>query len=106
MPPAFVLDGMTTLGWGDDWIGEANRQDLTYPMRDPPRTGSRAVQVTTPGASSRSVTSQVGEFCELPQLRLLDVRRAAFDRGRRDCLFERCHAIAAVRGIRENRQVR
>ena len=34
MPPAAVLDGMTTLGWRDDWIGEANREDLTYPMRD------------------------------------------------------------------------
>jgi hypothetical protein len=34
MPPAVVLEGMTTLGWRDDWIGEANREDLTYPMRD------------------------------------------------------------------------
>ena len=62
---------------------------------------NRLAQATTPGASSRSVTWQVGEFCELPRLRLLGVRRAVFDRGRRDCLFERCHAIAAVRGIRE-----
>lgn len=54
-----------------------------------------------PGASSRLVTWQVGEFCELPRLRLLGVRRAVFDRGRRDCLFERCHAIAAGHGIRE-----
>ena len=34
MPPAVVLEGMTTLGWREDWIGEANREDLTYPMRD------------------------------------------------------------------------
>lgn len=34
MPPALVLDGMTSLGWRDDWIGEANREDLTYPMRE------------------------------------------------------------------------
>ena len=34
MPPAVVLEGMTTLGWRDDWIGEANREDLTYPLRD------------------------------------------------------------------------
>jgi hypothetical protein len=34
MPPAVVLDGMTTLGWRDDWIGEVNREDLTYPMRE------------------------------------------------------------------------
>lgn len=34
MPPAVVLEGMTTLGWRDDWIGEANREDLTYPMRE------------------------------------------------------------------------
>ncbi|MFH8249502.1 plasmid pRiA4b ORF-3 family protein [Microbacterium sp. B2969] len=34
MPPAAVLEGMTTLGWRDDWIGEANREDLTYPMRE------------------------------------------------------------------------
>ena len=33
MPPAVVLEGMTTLGWRDDWIGEANREDLTYPLR-------------------------------------------------------------------------
>jgi hypothetical protein len=34
MPPAVVLEGMTALGWRDDWIGEANREDLTYPMRE------------------------------------------------------------------------
>lgn len=34
MPPAVVLDGMTALGWRDEWIGEANREDLTYPMRE------------------------------------------------------------------------
>jgi hypothetical protein len=34
MPPAVVLEGMTTLGWRDQWIGEANREDLTYPMRE------------------------------------------------------------------------
>ncbi|MCR2812896.1 plasmid pRiA4b ORF-3 family protein [Microbacterium sp. zg.Y1084] len=33
MPPAVVLEGMTALGWRDEWIGEANREDLTYPMR-------------------------------------------------------------------------
>lgn len=34
MPPAAVLEGMTALGWRDEWIGEANREDLTYPMRE------------------------------------------------------------------------
>lgn len=34
MPPAVLLDGMTSLGWRDDWIGEANREDLTYPLRE------------------------------------------------------------------------
>ena len=34
MPPAAVLEGMTTLGWRHHWIGEANREDLTYPMRE------------------------------------------------------------------------
>ncbi|MFB8385690.1 plasmid pRiA4b ORF-3 family protein [Microbacterium sp. NPDC055910] len=33
MPPATVLDGMTRLGWRDEWIGEANREDMTWPMR-------------------------------------------------------------------------
>lgn len=33
MPPAAVLEGMTELGWRDEWIGEANREDLTIPMR-------------------------------------------------------------------------
>lgn len=33
MPPATVLDGMTRLGWRDTWIGEANREDITWPMR-------------------------------------------------------------------------
>lgn len=33
MPPAVVLDGMTALGWRDEWFGEANREELTYPMR-------------------------------------------------------------------------
>ena len=34
MPPTVVLEGMTALGWRDEWIGEANREDLTSPMRD------------------------------------------------------------------------
>jgi hypothetical protein len=34
MPPQVVLEGMTTLGWRDEWIGEANSEDLTYPMRE------------------------------------------------------------------------
>lgn len=34
MPPAVVFDGMTALGWRDAWIGEANREDLTYPLRE------------------------------------------------------------------------
>jgi hypothetical protein len=34
MPPAVVLEGMTTLGWRDGWRGEANREDLTYPIRE------------------------------------------------------------------------
>src|SRR5690606_14949398 len=33
MPPATGLDGMTHLGWRDRWIGEANREDITWPMR-------------------------------------------------------------------------
>ncbi len=33
IPPAVVLEGMTELGWRDEWIGEANREDLTIPMR-------------------------------------------------------------------------
>ena len=33
MPPAVVLDGMHALGWRDVWIGEANREDITWPMR-------------------------------------------------------------------------
>ncbi len=33
MPPAVVLDGMTTLGWRDEWIGASNREDITWPMR-------------------------------------------------------------------------
>lgn len=32
LPPAVVREGMTVLGWRDDWIGEANREDLTAPM--------------------------------------------------------------------------
>lgn len=32
MPPATVLDGMTRLGWLDDWIGKGNREDLTPPI--------------------------------------------------------------------------
>lgn len=33
MPPATVLDGMNRLGWRDRWVGEANREDITWPMR-------------------------------------------------------------------------
>lgn len=33
MPPAVILEGMTELGWRDEWIGEANREDITIPMR-------------------------------------------------------------------------
>lgn len=32
MPPAVVLEGMTELGWLDDWIGKGNREDLTPPI--------------------------------------------------------------------------
>ncbi|GAA4489381.1 hypothetical protein GCM10023171_30190 [Microbacterium panaciterrae] len=32
LPPDTVLDGMTTLGWIDDWIGKGNREDLTPPI--------------------------------------------------------------------------
>jgi hypothetical protein len=32
LPPAVVLDGMTTLGWLDEWIGKGNREDLTPPI--------------------------------------------------------------------------
>lgn len=32
MPPATVLAGMTELGWLDDWIGKADREDLTPPI--------------------------------------------------------------------------
>lgn len=33
MPPATVLEGMTALGWTETWIGKANREDITIPMR-------------------------------------------------------------------------
>lgn len=33
MPPAAVLEGMDHLGWREGWIGEANREELTRPMR-------------------------------------------------------------------------
>ncbi len=41
MPPAVVLEGMTTLGWRERWIGEANREDQTYPMRELRDTAER-----------------------------------------------------------------
>jgi hypothetical protein len=41
MPPALVLEGMTTLGWRERWIGEANREDQTYPMRQLRETAER-----------------------------------------------------------------
>lgn len=31
MPPAVVLEGMTVLGWAEDWHGESNREDITRP---------------------------------------------------------------------------
>ena len=34
MPPATVLEGMTELGWLDDWIGKGNREDLTPPIAE------------------------------------------------------------------------
>ncbi|WP_169054010.1 plasmid pRiA4b ORF-3 family protein [Agromyces sp. H66] len=33
MPPAVVLEGMTELGWLDDWFGTATREDNTTPIR-------------------------------------------------------------------------
>lgn len=33
LPPAVVREGMTALGWIEGWIGEANREDLTAPLR-------------------------------------------------------------------------
>ncbi|MGL3148913.1 plasmid pRiA4b ORF-3 family protein [Microbacterium sp. A82] len=41
MPPATVLDGMTELGWLDDWIGKGNREDLTPPMANLRETAQR-----------------------------------------------------------------
>ncbi|MFT4136999.1 plasmid pRiA4b ORF-3 family protein [Microbacterium sp.] len=41
MPPAVVLEGMTELGWRDDWIGESNREDLTAPMHQLRSTAER-----------------------------------------------------------------
>lgn len=34
MPPAVVLQGMTDLGWREEWIGTANREELTQPIRN------------------------------------------------------------------------
>ncbi|GAA1061819.1 plasmid pRiA4b ORF-3 family protein [Agromyces bracchium] len=33
MPPTVVHEGMTELGWLDDWIGASNREDITWPIR-------------------------------------------------------------------------
>jgi hypothetical protein len=33
LPPAVVHDAMTELGWIDEWIGTANREDNTVPIR-------------------------------------------------------------------------
>jgi len=41
MPPAAVLDGMTALGWADDWIGKGNREDLTPPIANLRETAQR-----------------------------------------------------------------
>ncbi|MGM7667601.1 plasmid pRiA4b ORF-3 family protein [Microbacterium sp. A93] len=41
MPPATVLDGMTKLGWLDEWIGKGNREDLTPPMANLRETAQR-----------------------------------------------------------------
>ena len=32
LPPAFVSEVMTTLGWSEDWIGKQNREDQTLPV--------------------------------------------------------------------------
>ncbi|WP_022888597.1 plasmid pRiA4b ORF-3 family protein [Agromyces italicus] len=34
MPPAAVTEGMTELGWIEDWVGKANREDITTPIRE------------------------------------------------------------------------
>ncbi|WP_168197096.1 plasmid pRiA4b ORF-3 family protein [Agromyces laixinhei] len=34
MPPATVREGMTALGWIDEWFGTANREDNTSPIRE------------------------------------------------------------------------
>lgn len=41
MPPAVVHEGMTELGWIDDWIGASNREDITWPMRTLRETARR-----------------------------------------------------------------
>ncbi|MDQ1575636.1 MAG: hypothetical protein QOH55_786 [Microbacteriaceae bacterium] len=33
MPPSVVHEGMTELGWINDWVGASNREENTWPMR-------------------------------------------------------------------------
>jgi hypothetical protein len=88
MPPAIVLDGMTTLGWRDDWIGEANREDLTYPMRELRASGERLrlirkvkgrlelVSRTRPAVGNPTVLAELIARMLLRQ-RMTDVQRLA-----------------------------
>ena len=41
LPPDVVLDGMTALGWIEDWIGKGNREDLTPPIANLRETAQR-----------------------------------------------------------------
>ena len=77
MPPAVVLDGMTTLGWRERWIGEANREDITVPMRLFRETATRMGIVRKVkgrlllGADAKKCIGDVGKTWDLATSRVL-----------------------------------
>lgn len=72
MPPATVLDGMTELGWLDDWIGKGNREDLTPPIANLRESAQRIGLVrVVKGRLVLSVAAKKALDNPLTQLRLI-----------------------------------
>ncbi|GAA1814411.1 plasmid pRiA4b ORF-3 family protein [Agromyces neolithicus] len=93
MPPATVREGMTTLGWADDWFGTANREDHTAPIREL-RAAARTLGLIRLAKGRLLRTSAGAKLHDDPIALWRHVATAAVERRRGD--LERLAAILAA----------
>lgn len=74
MPPAAVLEGMTELGWREWWIGEANREDQTYPMQEL-RAAATQLRLIRKVKGRLEVVARVRKAADRPELLVAEIAR-------------------------------